>query len=138
MRAGAGEASTITPRWRFPPTAFSSRSGWRFPPRERKSARSSKNLPYPRVTDPEAPPIRPQRHQPGSIATLREALGRLPDRDRMLLTMKYLDGMDYRAIGAALDLNPESIGQFLHRAKQKLATEVPHLRPFLAETVDRE
>lgn len=78
------------------------------------------------------------REREAAIATLREALGRLPERDRMLLTMKYLDGMDYRSIGEALDLNPESIGQFLHRAKQKLAGEVPHLRPFLAETVDRE
>ena len=78
------------------------------------------------------------RERADAIATLREALGRLPERDRMLLTMKYLDGLDYRSIGEALDLNPESIGQFLHRAKQKLADEVPHLRPFLAETVDRE
>ena len=40
------------------------------PPQARVSARSSKNLPFPRVTDPADPPIRPQRHQPGSIATL--------------------------------------------------------------------
>lgn len=73
-----------------------------------------------------------------AIAGLRTALAELEERDRLLLTMKYLDGMDYRSIGAALDLNPESIGQFLHRAKQRLAQRVPHLRAFLAETVDRE
>ena len=78
------------------------------------------------------------RERMEAISSLREALATLEERDRLLLTMKYLDGMDYRSIGEALDLNPESIGQFLHRAKQKLAREVPHLRAFLAETIDRE
>ena len=36
--------------------------------------RRSRDLPFPRVTDPEAPPIRPQRHIPNSIATLRRRL----------------------------------------------------------------
>lgn len=76
------------------------------------------------------------RERTEAIASLREALGRLEERDRLLLTMKYLDGMDYRSMGEVLDLNPESIGQFLHRAKQRLAREVPHLQAFLAETVD--
>ena len=40
------------------------------PPQARVSARSSKNLTFPKATDPAAPPIRHQRHQPGSIATL--------------------------------------------------------------------
>ena len=35
---------------------------------------SSRNLPYPKVTDPEAPPLRPGRHVPNSIATLRRRL----------------------------------------------------------------
>ena len=35
---------------------------------------SSRNLPYPKVTDPEAPPLRPERHVPNSIATLRRRL----------------------------------------------------------------
>ena len=78
------------------------------------------------------------RERMDAIQSLREALEQLEERDRLLLTMKYLEGMDYRSIGEALDINPESIGQFLHRAKQKLARQVPHLRPFLAQTVDRE
>ncbi len=73
-----------------------------------------------------------------AIETLRDALRQLPERDRDLLTMKYLDGMDYRAIGEALDVNPESVGQFLHRAKAKLAKLVPHLKTWVAETTDRE
>ncbi len=73
-----------------------------------------------------------------AIRTLREALHELDERDRRLLTMKYLEGMDYRSIGEALGVNPESVGQFLHRAKQRLAKRVPHLRAFLPETIDQE
>ncbi len=68
-----------------------------------------------------------------AIRAIREALAQLPERDRLLLTLRYLDGRDYRSIGAALGVNPESVGQFLHRAKAKLAREVPHLKAFLAE-----
>jgi hypothetical protein len=31
-------------------------------------------LPFPKVTDPEAPPLRPERHVPNSIATLHRRL----------------------------------------------------------------
>jgi len=73
-----------------------------------------------------------------AILTLRAALHELPERDRVILTLRFLDGLDYRAIGEALDLNPDSVGQFLHRAKRKLAERVPHLAAFLPETSDRE
>lgn len=66
-----------------------------------------------------------------AIQTLRAALLELGERDRLLLTLRYLDGLDYRAIGAALGVNPESVGQFLHRAKRRLAQRVPHLEEFL-------
>ena len=78
------------------------------------------------------------RERTEAIESLRDALRQLPERDRALLTLKYLDGLDYRAIGAALDLHPESVGQFLHRAKQKLAQLVPHLQRWLAETAEHE
>ncbi len=68
-----------------------------------------------------------------AIQTLRTALQKLSERDRQLLTLRYLEGLDYRAIGDALDVNPESVGQFLHRAKQRLAKFVPHLENFLPE-----
>jgi hypothetical protein len=34
----------------------------------------SRTLPFPPVTDPQAPPIRPERHIPNSIATMRRRL----------------------------------------------------------------
>src|SRR6516165_3922552 len=40
------------------------------PPQDLVAPLDSKCLPYPVVTDPEAPPLRPQRHVPNSIATL--------------------------------------------------------------------
>ena len=76
------------------------------------------------------------RERTEAISGLRAALGELPERDRLLLTMKYLDGLDYRTIGTALDVNPESVGQFLTRAKARLAQRVPHLRAFLSEATE--
>lgn len=68
-----------------------------------------------------------------ALHSLRAALQTLSERDRLLLTLRYLDGLDYRAIAAALDVNPESVGQFLHRAKTRLARQVPHLERYLQE-----
>ncbi len=71
-----------------------------------------------------------------AVQSLRTALAQLAERDRLLLTLRYLDGLDYRAIGATLGVNPESVGQFLHRAKARLAKQVPHLERYLQEVAD--
>ncbi|AWN41428.1 IS701 family transposase [Methylobacterium durans] len=47
----------------------------RIPPRHPSSS-GSKHLSYPPITDPAAPPIRPERHVPDSITTLRLGLTR--------------------------------------------------------------
>lgn len=73
-----------------------------------------------------------------AVQSLRTALAQLAERDRLLLTLRYLDGLDYRTIGATLGVNPESVGQFLHRAKARLAKKVPHLERYLEEAADRE
>ena len=44
------------------------------PPQDQVSPRRSRDLPFPRVTDPGVPPIRPERHIPNSIATMRRRL----------------------------------------------------------------
>jgi hypothetical protein len=49
-------------------------SGRRFPPVDRVPPGSSRRLCYPMVTDPAAPPLRPERHIPHSIATMRRRL----------------------------------------------------------------
>ena len=69
-----------------------------------------------------------------AIASLLPTLSRLPPRDRLLLTLKYVDGLDYAGIALVLRVGRESVGQLLHRAKARLASEVPSLR----EWVDAE
>ena len=44
------------------------------PPSGPRSAAMFPQLPFPKVTDPEAPPLRPERHIPNSIATMRRRL----------------------------------------------------------------
>ena len=44
------------------------------PPQNLVPPGGSRNLPFPKVTDPAAPPIRPQRHVPNSIATMHRIL----------------------------------------------------------------
>lgn len=82
---------------------------------------------------PAAPQLGPaeallREERTAALLALRAALVALPPRDRLLLTLRYLEGLDYRAIGQALGLNPDSVGQLLHRAKERLAERLPQLR----------
>ena len=74
MKGADGAASTITPRCASRPMDSWSPRGRRFPPQDLPSPRSSRNLPFPAVIDPEAPPLRPERHIPNSVATMRRYL----------------------------------------------------------------
>jgi len=74
MKDAGGVASIITPRCASQPTDSWSPKGRRFPPSDLVPPRSSRNLPYPTVTDPEDPPLRPERHVPNSIATVRRRI----------------------------------------------------------------
>lgn len=62
-----------------------------------------------------------------AIAGLRVALDALPPRDRLILTLKYLDDLDYGRIADVLRVRRDSVGQLLHRAKLRLAERVPEL-----------
>ncbi|MGY4412362.1 SRSO17 transposase [Bradyrhizobium sp. LB7.1] len=55
-------------------TDSSSPKGRRFPPQRLVQPGYSKRLPFPKVTNPEAPPLRTERHIPNSIATMRRRL----------------------------------------------------------------
>ncbi len=52
------------------------RAGDDFPLLDLVPPRCSRNLSYPTVTDPEAPPLRPERHIPNSIATIKSLSGK--------------------------------------------------------------
>jgi hypothetical protein len=73
-KAADGAASTTTPRCASRLTASWSPSGRRFPPQDLVPPGCSKNLPFPPVTDPAAPPLRTERHIPNSIATMRRRM----------------------------------------------------------------
>ena len=75
-----------------------------------------------------APPeLLERRERDEAIAGLHVALEALAPRDRLILTLKYLDGLDYGRIADILRVGRDSVGQLLHRAKTRLAAEVPEL-----------
>ncbi len=85
----------------------------------------------PRTESPLGALERKEREE--AVLSLREALAALPERDRLLLSMRYLDGLDYGAIADALRLQRDSVGQLLHRAKDRLAHRVPELARWLED-----
>ena len=78
-KAGTGAAFTTMPPWRSPPTDSWCRSGAYFPPpaTPRCSKLETYGFPYPvcpQHSRPEALPVRTERHNPHSIATLRRLI----------------------------------------------------------------
>src|SRR6266566_6311699 len=74
LAGGHRVCGTTTPQCASRLTASWSPSGRRFPPQDLVPPGCSKNLPFPTVTDPAAPPLRTERHIPNSIATMRRRL----------------------------------------------------------------
>jgi RNA polymerase sigma-70 factor (ECF subfamily) len=58
---------------------------------------------------------------------LTAALERLPERDATILKLRFMREFDYRRIAEALGMPEASVGQTLHRAKQKLLAEIQGL-----------
>lgn len=79
-----------------------------------------------------------RRERDDAVLGLRDALAEMPDRDRLLLSMRYLDGLDYGAIAEALRIPRDSVGQLLHRAKGRLARRVPDLSHWVEGGSDPE
>jgi len=83
----------------------------------------------------ESPLAALSRHErTDALRAVRTALDGLAPRDRLLLTLKYVEGLDYARIAEALHLQRDSVGQLLHRAKARLAKAVPGLETWLDET----
>ena len=77
--------------------------------------------------------IRPDRllqeeDKRAALEAMRVGLRTLGTRDQLLLTMRYFDGCDYKTIARVLQLNVQSVGQLLHRAKSRLAAALPELK----------
>jgi len=58
---------------------------------------------------------------------LREAVGRLSRRSAEVFTLRYFEGLDNKAIAAALDTSPGTVAVTLHRVREKLKTEMAPL-----------
>ena len=70
----AGAAFTTMPACALQPTASSSPSAVFSPLRSASPRTGSRHLRHPKISARAAPPIRPERHVPNSIATLRRCL----------------------------------------------------------------
>ena len=67
-------------------------------------------------------------HEGDADARVRVALSLLPERQRLVVFMRYYADLDYRTIGEALDIEPGTVGVTLHNAHsrlQQLLEEVP-------------
>ncbi len=58
---------------------------------------------------------------------LHEALARLPDRDRLIITMRDLEGMSYDEISDVENVAAGTVKSRLFNARQKLRKELMHL-----------
>jgi len=72
--------------------------------------------------------------QPDSIhhghelhAILRSAVAKLSRRSAEVFSMRYFEGLDNKAIAAALDTSPGTVAVTLHRVREKLKTEMAPL-----------
>jgi RNA polymerase sigma-70 factor (ECF subfamily) len=67
-------------------------------------------------------------HEGDTDTRVRLALSLLPERQRLVVFLRYYADLDYRTIGDALDIEPGTVGVTLHTARgrlQQLLAEVP-------------
>lgn len=61
-----------------------------------------------------------ERFSLDEVFVLHEALEKLPEEDRLILKMYYLDGLSYRSIAATLRVAPNTVSSYILRARDKL------------------
>jgi RNA polymerase sigma-70 factor (ECF subfamily) len=104
--------------WLFTVAAHAARD------RQRRRARW---IPWAHGHDPlVAPPQLPD--EDGQLRTAREALHRLPDRDRLLLALRA-QALSYRDIAVAARIRPSSVGRLLARALDRWGQECGRTAP---------
>jgi RNA polymerase sigma-70 factor (ECF subfamily) len=64
---------------------------------------------------------------------VRQALGRMPRRDAEVLLLKYSEDWSYRQMAEHLGMSESAVEARLHRARQKLRSELHRLDPTLAK-----
>lgn len=101
---GGGDATNLR-GWLFTVAAHAARD------RQRRRRRWVPWLPAHEAPVP--PPVLPD--EDGRLKDAREALRRLPERDRLLLALRA-QGLSYRDIASAARIRPASVGRLLARA----------------------
>jgi RNA polymerase sigma-70 factor (ECF subfamily) len=61
-----------------------------------------------------------KRLDEGRRLVIQDALARLPEKYRVILTLRDIDGLSYEEISAILKLSPGTVDSRLHRARRKL------------------
>jgi RNA polymerase sigma-70 factor, ECF subfamily len=64
--------------------------------------------------------------QHGAFGRLEHLLKQLPDRERLLITLKYGEGLTNRRIAQRMNLSESNVGTILHRAMQMLRAAWQH------------
>lgn len=99
-------------------------SRWlRFQLRNRSPLSIAGLLPFEEPVSPEH-----EAEQKEKIRRVREALGRLPDRDRSLLTQIYFEERPYRSVAERLGVPLNSVAGWVARAKTRLIALLDDLR----------
>lgn len=78
----------------------------------------------PKVEQLKVTPVRPDEvtERREAIGSVREVLGRIPDRDRRILLLRE-EGFSYKEIAATIDVAPSSVGTLIARALRRFAAE---------------
>jgi len=74
--------------------------------------------------------VESDREEPSEIpAAIADAVGRLPDRQRVMLFLRYYADLDYESIATALDVSPGPVGATLNAAHASLRRPWSVARP---------
>jgi RNA polymerase sigma-70 factor (ECF subfamily) len=65
---------------------------------------------------------------PADRAEVRDALARLPERQRLVLFLRYFADLDYAAIATALDISSGTVGATVHKAHAALRAQIQEVR----------
>jgi RNA polymerase sigma factor (sigma-70 family) len=72
-------------------------------------------------------PLTADNGSPAEAAVVRAALVALPERERLVLFLRYYADLDYASIAEALGITSGTVGAALHSARQKLARALPEV-----------
>ena len=76
-----------------------------------------------RLPDAVDPPV-VDAPEPSPLSDVTVAIGELPDTQRTVLTLHYLDGLSVREIATVLDVPPGTVKSRLFHARQALKSRI--------------